>query len=210
MGYPTSVFNPSARSNGQTIDASHVNDVQNELNALETALLGTITHSLNVSGASTLATVQAGASTFAELFVTKPPPSAVVAAEALTQLANNVSAVLSFSSQVAVYPASMHSTTANSSRLTAPSSGVYLVNAAVSWSAGSTAGVRAIYILRNDTTVIAEDRRMAERTAANALGHTLTVMRPLDANDYVTMRLIQDSGSTGSASVYAFGLTKIR
>lgn len=66
MGYPTGVFNPSARSNGQSIDASHINDLQNELNAIETALLGTITHSLNVSGASTLASLHvSGGSTFA-------------------------------------------------------------------------------------------------------------------------------------------------
>jgi hypothetical protein len=78
VGYPTSVFSPSARSNGLTIDASHVNDVQTELTAIENALLGTITHSLNVSGASTLATLQAGASTFTVRPVEPPPHAAVV------------------------------------------------------------------------------------------------------------------------------------
>jgi len=72
MAYPLSVFNPSVRSNGQTIDASHVNDLQNEVTAVETAMLGTITHSVNVSGSvnltggSSLATLSvSGASTFA-------------------------------------------------------------------------------------------------------------------------------------------------
>jgi hypothetical protein len=76
MGYPTTDFSPSARSNGQTIDASHIQDLQNEVSAVVSGLRGTITHALtlgsvlNVSGASTLATLQAGASTLASLNVT--------------------------------------------------------------------------------------------------------------------------------------------
>lgn len=69
MGYPTSVFSPSARSNGQTIDASHVQDIQVEITALENGLLGTITHNLSVTGASTLGILQAGASTVTSLVV---------------------------------------------------------------------------------------------------------------------------------------------
>ena len=57
MGYPTSVFSPAARSNGQVIDASHINDLQTEVTAIENAVLGTITHSINISGASTLASL---------------------------------------------------------------------------------------------------------------------------------------------------------
>lgn len=62
--YPTATFAPSAKSNGQTIDASHVNDLQDEVTAVESALRGTITHSLNVSGNSTLTNLQATNSTF--------------------------------------------------------------------------------------------------------------------------------------------------
>jgi hypothetical protein len=68
--YPSAVFSPAARSNGQTIDASHVNSLQDEVTAIEAALEGTITHSVNVSGNSTLAKLSASNSTLATLTVT--------------------------------------------------------------------------------------------------------------------------------------------
>lgn len=69
MGYPSGVFSPAVRSNGQTIDASHVQDLQDEVTAVETALLGTISHGLSVAGGSTFTSLQAGASTFASVSV---------------------------------------------------------------------------------------------------------------------------------------------
>ena len=77
--FPTSVFSPSARSNGQVIDASHVNDLQGEVTAIEdgfrnaTAPLnssGSTLASLSVTGNTTLAALNAGASTLASLSVT--------------------------------------------------------------------------------------------------------------------------------------------
>jgi len=57
MGYPTSAFSPAARSNGGTIDAAHVNDLQTEVTAIVAALLGTITHPVTFGGAVTLPTL---------------------------------------------------------------------------------------------------------------------------------------------------------
>ena len=59
--YPTSAKTFASRSAGQTIGSAHMNDVQDEINALETALLGTLQHDvtlasgqrLNVGGNST-------------------------------------------------------------------------------------------------------------------------------------------------------------
>ena len=88
--YPTSVFSPSARSNGQVIDASHVNDLQGEVTAIEGGLLngtarlnssnstlanlsvtgGSTLATLNVTGGSTFAAVVLGASTLGSLSVT--------------------------------------------------------------------------------------------------------------------------------------------
>jgi hypothetical protein len=60
--YPSAIKTFAARSAGQTIDPSHVNDLQDEVNAIETALVtGPITLQ-----ASTIATLSVtGASTFA-------------------------------------------------------------------------------------------------------------------------------------------------
>lgn len=62
--FPTSVFAPASRSAGQTIQPAHMNDVQDELNAIEGGYLngtarlnssGSTLASLDVNGNSTLA-----------------------------------------------------------------------------------------------------------------------------------------------------------
>jgi hypothetical protein len=50
--YPTTVFAPAARSNGQTIDAGHVNDLQGEVSAIETALINGLAHDLKFTDAT--------------------------------------------------------------------------------------------------------------------------------------------------------------
>lgn len=70
--FPTSVYSPATKSAGQTIQASHVNDLDGEVTAMQTGYLNgtarlnaaasTVT-SLSVTGGSTLGTLQAGAST---------------------------------------------------------------------------------------------------------------------------------------------------
>lgn len=62
--FPTSVFNPANRSNGQTIDASHVNNLQAEVTAIEDGYLNG-TARLNSSKSTVAALSVAGASTFA-------------------------------------------------------------------------------------------------------------------------------------------------
>lgn len=47
--YPSAIFNPPARSNGQTIDASHVGNLQDEVVAVETALKNGIAHNVTIS-----------------------------------------------------------------------------------------------------------------------------------------------------------------
>lgn len=144
MAYPTSVFNPAVRSNGQTIDASHVNDLQTEVTALENALLGTITHSINVSGNSTLAKAQIAASTIVDLVATNstlanvqvanstfsvrpvtPPPDVAQVQSTTLNLTNNTTQAITWAQQVFVSNASIHSTGTNPERFTPQSTGVY-------------------------------------------------------------------------------------
>ena len=47
--YPGGVFSPAAKSNGQTIQAAHVSDLDSEVAAIENALLNGLAHSLTVS-----------------------------------------------------------------------------------------------------------------------------------------------------------------
>ena len=50
--YPSAIKTFATRSNGQTIDASHVNDLQDEVAALETALLNGLAHHLKFTDAT--------------------------------------------------------------------------------------------------------------------------------------------------------------
>lgn len=52
--YPTSVKAFSVRATGDTIQAAHVNDLQDEVTAIENALINGIAHDLNVTGAVTM------------------------------------------------------------------------------------------------------------------------------------------------------------
>lgn len=74
--YPNSVKSFASRSAGQTIASAHVNDLQDEVNAVETALVtgpinlqASTLASLSVTGGSTVAALTAGASTLASLSV---------------------------------------------------------------------------------------------------------------------------------------------
>jgi hypothetical protein len=61
--FPGGVFSPTTKSNGQVVDASHINDLQSEITAIEDGYRNA-TAPLNSSG-STLATLSvAGGSTF--------------------------------------------------------------------------------------------------------------------------------------------------
>jgi len=147
MGYPTTDFSPSVRSNGQAIDASHVNDLQNELSAVVAALRGTITHamtlggaSLNVTGASTVATLQAGASTLASLQVgastftirpVLPPPDAVQVQSTVINLTNATTLAIPWTHQVFATNSSVHSTSSNPERFTPQTTGIYAFGVSV-------------------------------------------------------------------------------
>ena len=176
---------------------------------------------LNVTGGSTFSganfssnvNIVGDSSIAGDLFVVKRPPSARVSQSATVQFANNTETCLNFNTQTSVYPTSMHSTTTNSSRLTAPSSGMYLVSGHVLWNTFSSAGMRQVVIYKNDATIIAADTRPAG--VANALWHSIATVYPLNSGDWVTLRVVQDSGSTGSIIATSeggqqFTLTKVR
>ena len=99
-----------------------------------------------------------------------------------------------------------HSTVSNTSRLTAPVAGVYLVTANVAFAANAT-GVRQVVVGKNGTTPAAGvpgwgiQLQAADGTNGNRL--TVSVALLLAANDYIEIFVIQNSGgdlAVGSAS----------
>lgn len=197
MGYPTGVFSPAARSNGQSIDASHVNDLQTEVAALETALLGTITHSLNVSGASTLATLQAAASTFSVRPVTPPPDAALVFLDSTVTLGSSNASTLAWTAQSILTNSSAHSTAVNPERLTPQSTGLYQFVGQVT-AEPTTGAVMALFLRDSSAAVVG-----AVRTLVSSVATRLQVVgyKQFDAvGGYVALSVEPGGHSTLSLS----------
>lgn len=90
--------------------------------------------------------------------------------------------------------ASLHSTVTNTSRLTAPIAGKYLVSAAIEWTSNGT-GSREMRLLLNGTTIVAQDIRTGVSSSSNNLHMSLTTMVQLSANDYLEVQVKQDRGT---------------
>lgn len=207
--FPGSVTTFAARTNGQTIDASHVQTLQDEVNAIEDGYLNgsarlnssnSTLNNLSVLGGSTLAKLEvSGGSTFVG--------KQTIASTAL------IACRVSLSTTATTYPVAdntwtainwdtedfdhdgMFSTASNSSRLTVTRDGVYLIGACIQWSV-STAGMRQIRVRRNDTSIITLVRASAA-VGGNQCQH-LTSIWNLTANDYLTIEVWHNIGSSGS------------
>lgn len=90
--------------------------------------------------------------------------------------------------------ASLHSTVTNTSRLTAPIAGKYLVSAQIEWTSNGT-GSREMRLLLNGTTIVAQDIRTGVSSSSNNLHMSLTTMVQLSANDYVEVQVKHDRGT---------------
>lgn len=206
MGYPTGVFNPATRSNGQTIDAGHVNDLQTEVSAIETALLGTITHSVNVSGASTLATLSAGASTLTTLSVSggstfavrpvMPPPALVkVTVTSSVTIASSALSTIAWTERAIVTNSSLHESTVNPSRLVPDSTGVWEVIAQLGTNSPSS-GMRAVSIIDSSGSQYGACR--VTNSTKNLRLQAVAVKNFDVTGGYFTIVFETDAGSTHS------------
>lgn len=219
--FPASVksFTTKLDGAGNPINAAHVNDLQDEVNAIEAGYLNGSAR-LN-SSASTVASLSViGDSTLATLYVTTPPPHARVNASTALQLANGTHTPVSFNVDRFLSVTSMHSTTTNPTRLIAPSSGVYLMTGDVACSTipGANESVLLAQIRLNGTTLLARQAfSLANSSQTNQRQNVATIYN-LAANDYVELVMFQNSGSSGSvivgtstdASTPEFSLVKIR
>lgn len=132
--YPASVKSFTAKASGQNIDPAHINDIQDEINAIEAGLLNG-TAPLNSSG-STMARLQVtGGSTFT-LRPTMPPTAmAQVFLDDVTNLTNDSTLAVAWTGDAILTNSSMHSTGTNPLRLTPQTTGVYLITAGLRLSA---------------------------------------------------------------------------
>lgn len=194
--FPGSVKVFTTKNNGDTIQPADVNDLQDEVSAIEDGFRNA-TAPLN-SSRSTVATLSVtGNSTIAgELFVSKSAPFCVVRSSAATQVANNTPTEISFDINDHVSTSVMHSTSSNPTRVVFPSSGVYAIRGSVTWNAFSTAGFRYLDILRASTQVMA--RTLTAASDYGVLVQTVATEFVFQTNDFVELRVTQDSGTTGS------------
>jgi hypothetical protein len=109
-------------------------------------------------------------------------------------------AVLSFNTE-RYDTAGLHSTTSNTSRLTAPVTGIYEVTADVRWSGAQfSAGASTVQLRKNGSTIVAW-----EEDAGNDANLVTTTAR-LAAGDYIEVLVSQLSGSSktiGSIAEYS-------
>lgn len=184
--FPASVkaFTTKLDGAGNPINSAHVNDLQDEVNAIEAGYLNATARlnssastlaSLSVTGNSTVAALTGGATTLASLqvtgassFATKPlfapPDMALVYRETVYELGSSVSATLAFNQQAIAINSSMHSTTTNPSQLTPQSTGVYQISAMFETSLPTAAAQPVLTIVDSSGGEIAHDENPAATT----------------------------------------------
>lgn len=154
MGYPTSVYSPATKNTGDTVQASHVNDLDTEVAALENALInGPITLQ-----ASTIATVSVtGGSTFAVRPVMPPPDAARLEIGSTLAVTAGANTAINWLTQTYITNSSVHSTASNSSRVTPQSTGIWAFTLQTNFSFNSS-GLRQARVVDSSGTVIAYAR----------------------------------------------------
>jgi hypothetical protein len=136
----------------------------------------------------------------------RPLRSARVSYSAATAVAPTTVVTMSFDTEAYDF-GGFHSNSVNPGRLTIPAdeSGYYFVSASLSWES-ATDGDRLVSIGVNGGTTIANDSRRPLNSGS--LDVTLSVIRRLDAGDYVEVSVFQTSAasrnilSSGSATPF--------
>lgn len=224
--YPTSAKAFTAKNNGDSIQAAHIDDLQDEVSAIETGLLGSLAHDLKFTDATydigksgatrprdlflsrnltvgTSATIQAltvnGAFTVADLSVTAPPPSARVTATTSQNINTGVGSAVTFDSDVWATTTGLHSTSANPTRLLMTSSGIWSFFGNVSWQGGSTgAGVCSIGIRIDGSSVVAQTQ---DKDPSGLIQTVAVDYYARSTAQYAELIATQNSGSTKSIAV---------
>lgn len=103
----------------------------------------------------------------------------------------------------------LHSTSSNTSRLTATVGGKYLVQGSFTWDINSS-GFRAAHILKNGATIYARKREPTIVSATAGTWSQVSGMVDLAAGDYVELIATQDSGTTRTIDNKEFSMCLMR
>lgn len=214
--YPTSVKAFSARSAGQVIASAHVNDLQDEVNAIETALVNgpikpaggsnaappyafnnNATTGLYSSGANALELATGGVKALgidSTQFIDSPTqPRCRVFNNATQSIADTTVTAIAWNSE-SFDVGAMHDTVTNNTRVTVPvgGDGLYLVTGQYGFAANAT-GYRQMTIRKNGATTVASSLLPAV-SATNGVGQNVSTLLTLVAGDYVEVIVVQTSG----------------
>ena len=218
--YPTSVksFTTKLDGPGNPINAAHVNDLQDEVNAIEAGLLngtarlnaaGSTLASLSVTGNSTVVALQAGnctvtniqitgASSFATRPVFVPPDAAKVYVESLKDLGSSALSTLTFTSQDFLTNSTIHSTGTNPDRLTPQSTGLYWFAAQIGHSAPTGASIGSLTIRDSSVGIIAGQFEQGFTIAGNI---QVSGIKRFDALGGYAICIVNNAGGGSTLSI---------
>lgn len=225
--FPNSVKAFSNRSAGQVIGSAHVNDLQDEVAAIEQVIVNgpinlqaSTLASLSVAGGSTLNALNSSNSTLANLSVTggstftgsalfsslvtmSGQPRTVLSQTSSQSLGTGAAAAVSFATET-IDVGGLHSTASSPTRVTIPagSSGTYMFSGMVVFNT-SSAGTRTAFVAKNGTEVAGSRGQIQGAPTFNTYLPTATVIAFMDAADFAELFAQQDSGSTLSIGVAA-------
>lgn len=197
--FPGAVKSFTSKNSGDVIQGSHVNDLQDEVAAIEDSYVNG-TGRLNSSN-STLATLSvSGASTFAARPFTPPPQMAVVYQESSLAV-SSVASTQTWTAQLILTNSSMHSTTTNPERLIPQSTGVYHAQAQYALGGVTDTDVLAqITIEDSSQTPVAISRLMAT-TVVSGYTFLASGYKRFDAvGGYLTARFTRGASTMSLSS----------
>lgn len=196
--FPGSVYNPSLKSAGQTIQAAWFNDPDAEIVAMQDGYRNA-TAPLNSSNSTVVALSVTGGSTFAVRPTMPPPHAARVALASTVTLGDGVSTVLTWTTGDFLTNSSMFS--APSSMLTPQSTGLWHATAQVAFSPAS-GGDRAVYLLDSSGTSIGRAQCHASSHASSPTVLNLSATKRFDAlGGGIKVQVYQASASTLSVII---------
>lgn len=126
------------------------------------------------------------------------PPACRVYHSANQSVSSGASLILAFNSE-RFDNATMHDTSTNNSRLTAPVAGVYAISLALTWENGT--GEYQIAIRLNGTTYIAFENEWWPAAATSGPAFAIATAYKLAASDYVEVYAYQATGAARNIQV---------
>jgi hypothetical protein len=212
--FPNAVKAFTTKNAGDTIQPTHVNDLQDEVNAIEAGYLNGTANlnssnstlaNLSVSGGSTLSshvTIGGNLTVTGTMTVGGGSPLAAAACLLTHSVKQDIPSAawtgLNWDT-ITADASGMHSTSVNSSRITfTPSTGLYLVGVTLEWTLPSTGKSVELRLVTNDTIGVAGAYFPNITINNNAPQQVTSLIRAASTSDYVTCQALFSAGSTAS------------